>query len=67
MSTETIAVRPAKGLIVRDPGTGKALPATGAQVPKTAYWLRRLRDGDVVDTAAEKPEPEHKSSKRGDK
>lgn len=26
----------------------RTLPAAGADVPDTAYWARRLRDGDVV-------------------
>lgn len=33
---------------VRDNQTGKPLPADGAEVEMTAYWLRRERDGDVV-------------------
>lgn len=40
------------------PMTNVLLPADGAEVPDTAYWRRRLRDGDVVlmDPRA-KPEP----------
>ena len=38
---------PKDGVTVRDPVSGLALPATGAAKPRTAYWLRRLRDGDV--------------------
>lgn len=42
-------VRPAPGLKVRDPEHGgRHLPEVGADVPETAYWLRRLRAGDVV-------------------
>lgn len=44
-----IHVIPAKGLQVRDPRTGEPLPPEGAQVPRTRYWLRRLRDGDVTE------------------
>ena len=41
-------VKPATGLIVRDPVSKVPLPATGANVPDTdMYWQRRLRDGDV--------------------
>lgn len=29
-------------------GTRELLPDDGAEVPNTAYWRRRLRDGDVV-------------------
>lgn len=30
------------------------LPAGGAEKPRTAYWLRRVRDGDAIEG---KPEP----------
>lgn len=43
---------PRQFLIVRDPVTRKALPEKGATVPRNAFWLRRLNDGDVVDAAA---------------
>lgn len=47
MRTET--VKPAReGLKVRDPERGNHLPEAGASVPLTSYWLRRLRDRDVV-------------------
>ncbi len=42
--------RPGEPLIVRypPPDTRRTLPAEGASVPMTLYWLRRLRSGDVV-------------------
>ena len=44
-------IKPARpGLIVRDPVTLKPLPPHGATVPRESYWLRRLRDKDVVET-----------------
>jgi len=33
---------------VLDPATGEALPDAGAWVEKTQYWLRRVKDGDVL-------------------
>jgi len=39
-------------LTVRDPVTKRSLPKTGAEVPETPYWHRRLRDGDVVAAQA---------------
>lgn len=30
------------------PPAPRHLPATGAEVPETEYWRRRLADGDVV-------------------
>lgn len=51
-------VKPAiPGTIVRDPDTKRALPDEGDDVPDTSYWLRRLRDGDVVRIDAQ-PRPE---------
>jgi len=48
-------VRPAPGLKVRDPVLRDLLPDEGRDVPAEDYWLRRLRDGDVLEGAA--PEP----------
>ena len=56
-------VKPAEGLVVRDPTTGLPMPAHGASVPATPFWRQRHRHGDVVDTteaeivAAESTEP----------
>jgi hypothetical protein len=42
-------VRPAvPGTVIRDPHTRRHIPDEGAKVPRNSYWLRRLRDGDVV-------------------
>lgn len=41
-----------KQLIVRIPVTHALLPNEGAEVPETHFWLRRLRDGDVVAASA---------------
>ena len=45
-------VKPAKGLVIRDPDLLDLLPATGREVPDSDYWRRRLRDGDVVEADA---------------
>ncbi len=42
---------------VRVPRTKALLPADGAEVPNTGFWLRRLRDGDVVLADAPAPTP----------
>ncbi len=47
-------VKPKTGLVVRDPVSKRALPAEGADVPASGYWMRRLRDGDVI--VSEPPE-----------
>lgn len=41
-------VKPAPGRAVRDPRSRKVLPATGWDVPETSFWLRRVRDKDVL-------------------
>lgn len=53
-----IAPNPARpGIKLRDPRTGKHIPATGKRFPDGDQWAtRRLRDGDavrVVEPAAE--------------
>jgi hypothetical protein len=39
-----------EGLIIRDPRTMKPLAETGEEKPKSGYWLRRIREGDVTLT-----------------
>ncbi|MDD9911655.1 MAG: DUF2635 domain-containing protein [Alphaproteobacteria bacterium] len=47
----TLFVRPArKKLKVRNPETGQHLPAEGMHVTQSTYWLRRIKDGDVLTT-----------------
>lgn len=45
----TMFVRPAQGLKIRDLESGHYLPETGQSVPRTPFWLRRLKDGDVIE------------------
>jgi len=42
-------VKPAKGMLVRDPETGRHLATKGEKKPRNSYWLRRLNDADVVE------------------
>lgn len=44
---------PKAGLVVRDPDNAQPLPPEGAEKPQTAYWFRRLMDGDVQERAAD--------------
>lgn len=44
---EIIFVKPAPGLVVRDPKTKEALPPEGARKEKSTHWLRRKAAGDV--------------------
>jgi len=52
-------VKPAAGLIVRDPASFVPLLPEGRNVPDLMYWHERLRDGDVVlaDPPANAAEP----------
>ncbi|MEJ1358346.1 MAG: DUF2635 domain-containing protein [Candidatus Sedimenticola sp. (ex Thyasira tokunagai)] len=45
---ETLTVKPAPKRQVRNPRSGEHLDKAGETVPRTPYWLRRLKDGDVV-------------------
>lgn len=48
-------VKPArKGLVVRRPGNGRALPDEGDWVTWNAYWMRRKREGSVVEAKPQK-------------
>ena len=44
---QQMKVYPVEGRRVRDPATGQVVPSEGLLVPRTSYWVRRLRDGDV--------------------
>jgi hypothetical protein len=42
-------VKPAPGCAVRDPVSMQMLPEDGREVPDDdLYWVRRVRDGDVI-------------------
>lgn len=62
---DKLHLKPAsKDVIVRDPTTGKPLADKGEKKPRTSYWIRRLRDGDVIDLDA-RPEPKTEKPKGG--
>ncbi|BBN59319.1 DUF2635 domain-containing protein [Hydrogenovibrio marinus] len=49
MTGQTFKIKPAKkGLQVLDPKTRDPLDEAGEEKPRDEYWLRRLKDGDVV-------------------
>ena len=48
---ETFFIKPAQGLRIADPKTGDYLPEGGRLCPRSGYWLRRLKDCDVVESA----------------
>jgi hypothetical protein len=43
-----IYVKPSPGLKVRDPASRLHLPPEGKRVAETSYWIRRIKQGDVV-------------------
>lgn len=45
-------VKPASGRQIPDPEKGGYLPPEGREVEASAYWLRRLAEGDVTEAAA---------------
>ncbi len=44
-------IKPAPGFAVIDPDRGDHLPAEGRDIVLSAYWRRRLEDGDVLQEA----------------
>jgi hypothetical protein len=43
-------LKPAVGRMVPDPDQGDVLPVDGREVIGHQYWLRRLEDGDVIES-----------------
>lgn len=50
---DEILIMPAPGRTVRDPVTMAPLAEKGEHKPRSPYWLRRLRVGDVVPVTSE--------------
>lgn len=44
----TLNIKPAPGKQVRDPVLHDLIPEAGRIVETSEYWVRRLRDGDVL-------------------
>jgi Protein of unknown function (DUF2635). len=56
-------IKPAQGRVVRYPNSEKRLPETGANVPdRDLFWLKRLKDGDVIKVKQEKIKETKKGS-----
>lgn len=47
MTDTTVTLKPAAGLVVRDPITRQPLDSAGEAKTLDTYWSRRLIDGDV--------------------
>lgn len=44
----TLKIKPTAGMIARDPQTLQVLAEQGEEKPRNSYWLKRLKDGDVI-------------------
>ena len=55
---ETRFLKPAKDMLVRLENATRHLLAEGENVNMSAYWRRRLRDGDVTEAKPPKPAKE---------
>ncbi len=49
-----IYLKPAPEMKVRNPVTGAFLPECGAWVTNCSYWMRRKKEGSVVEAAPPK-------------
>lgn len=47
-------IKPASGVRLRDPVKGDVIPKEGRDVPRSEYWLRRIHDGDALETPRQK-------------
>ena len=45
---QTFFIKPAPGLRIADPVSGEYLPESGGNMPRSGFWLRRLKAGDVT-------------------
>ena len=50
-------LKPAKGLLVRIEDCTRHMFADGENIAMTAYWRRRLKDGDVIEAKPPKSKP----------
>lgn len=51
--TERLFIKPVGTVLLRNPATGEAIPPEGATVtlgPHRIFWLRRIQDGDAVES-----------------
>lgn len=55
-------IKPAPGLLVRDPETMQPLPAEGDHKPRSGYWLRRLASGAVAEARPPKADKKEVAS-----
>jgi len=60
-------VKPVSGLFVTDPDRNDILPPEGRNVEPHQYWLRRLEDGDVIESTPPVEAPVKAETEKKDK
>ena len=56
---------PVSGRFVHDPDHNDVLPAEGRNVEPHQYWLRRLEDGDVIESTPPEDKPVKAEKEKG--
>jgi Protein of unknown function (DUF2635) len=64
MTDNTTRIKPAPGKVIVHPITRMRVPAEGETVPESAYWLRRIADGDVIVGTPPAPSSRKAASKQ---
>jgi hypothetical protein len=54
--SDKLKVKPREGVNVRRVESGKHIDAKGEDVPNNSYYRRRIKDGDLIDINAAKPD-----------
>ena len=49
-----IFIKPVAGRNVRDPEDYTIIPPEGKEVEKSGFWLRRIREGDVIESISDR-------------
>ena len=64
----TLEIKSAVGRKITDPRTGEKVPSDRyVKKPKISFWLRRLKDGDVIEKKDEPVQPKKKNFKPKEK
>lgn len=64
---KTLFIKPREGGLVRRPDNGfKPLKADGERVPALPYYLKRLKDGDVIEVDEKAPKKSAKKPAKAD-
>ena len=53
-------LKPAKDMLVRTEDSDRYISSEGEDLPNSAYYRRRMKDGDLVDAKKPTPNKDHK-------